>query len=266
MLVSTGNFLNSPPDRQELELALLVEGSGGVPALDGPGTDRPPAARALTTALRWARDLVPDYRLQRLLVYDPLLGGRRDLTQAADLDVEFHPPDASPLARRVWLGAWRKLQERLDVRLRGANTIAQPLADAQNRRVLIEAITRARRRLLISSPRLGTAILGSAVVPLLKGAAERGVEITIVSHRRDSSDTGGRQTELEELGVRFLDRMVHAKAIVCDDWVALSSFNFLSFEGYYDQARQARHEFGIRVFDSGISEEVASGLIEAPLP
>ncbi|HOX57841.1 MAG TPA: rhodopsin [Verrucomicrobiota bacterium] len=270
MLVSTGNFLNSPRERRELELALVVESPipGEAPAGSG-GFGRPVAARSLTNALRWARSLVPDYRLQSMLVDDPALGGRRVLTLPADLDVEFHAPDPlghADLGRKVWLAEWRRLHQRLESRLKGAGTIVQPIADAQNRRILIDAIARVKRRLIVSSPELGAALLGSAVVPLIKMAVSKGVEVTIVSRRQDASETGQRRAELEELGVKFPNRNVHAKTIVCDDWTALSSFNFLSFEGCYDQAKLARHEFGVRVFDRELADAIAIEVLEAPLP
>ena len=65
-----------------------------------------------------------------------------------------------------------------------------------------------------------------------------------------------RVRQLEQAGVTFLERDVHAKVLVCDDWVIVSSFNFLSFAGYYDMHRRARHELGIRVVGGRFADDI----------
>ena len=101
----------------------------------------------------------------------------------------------------------------------------------------------------------------------MKEARNRGVEVTIVHRGRSewNAELASSQAELAEAGVRFVERDIHAKILVCDDWAVVTSYNFLSFVGYYDEFRRARHELGLRILDRGLADELAKILLDAPL-
>jgi phosphatidylserine/phosphatidylglycerophosphate/cardiolipin synthase-like enzyme len=273
MLVSTANLLNSSRNREECELAFRVRGPMDARGDESevanseavvPGEGRAPVARVLRTALRWTRGLVPDFQIQRLMVEDPVLAQRRALAPSVDLDVPMHAPAATDLGRGVWLRGWEKIEKRLREKLKVAGTVVQPLHDTQHRRALFDAITGARQRLVVSSPYLGTGLLGTALMPHLRTALERGVDVVVMYGKEDSPDVAARRRELSDMGARFISRKVHAKVLVCDGWAAVSSFNFLSFEGYYDNQKRARHEFGVRVFGADMADAVVAALMRAP--
>lgn len=263
MLVSTSNVLNNSRDRTEFELGVLVRGidSGSDPqATAEPGSARPIIARALRTAVRWSRSVQPDYRMRSLIVDDPVLNGMQALAIPADLDI----PLSAPTYPTLWLNDWRKAAQTLRSKLAGSGPIVQPVPNAQNRWLLLHAIDNARRRLTVSSLTLGDAFVSPTIAGDVVRAARRGVEIVVVHSTVEHDDIGPRRAFLEEAGVRFERRNVHAKAIVCDDWAAISSFNFLSFHGFYDSERRARHEFGVRVIDADFADRVHAAILDAP--
>jgi hypothetical protein len=229
--------------------------------------------------------LLPDFQLQRVLNEDPTLFGRRPAVTSVPIGSPIGPPSlATPAAQgalgkslapgqlqtislKLWHDAWGKRVTELKTELGRMKGVVIPTFDAEHRQLLLEAITSARKRLVLSSKMLGSGVLGAVPFQELLKALQRGVSVTLVFH--DEWDGGGeygeRRAKLEAAGARFLSRDVHAKVLVCDDWAIVSSFNFLSFEGYYDNERRARHELGVRLLDPGFADKLIAQLESAPL-
>jgi phosphatidylserine/phosphatidylglycerophosphate/cardiolipin synthase-like enzyme len=137
--------------------------------------------------------------------------------------------------------------------------IALPVRDVEHRHLLLHALASASQRVVVASPELGVGALGAHMVDALKAARSRGVTVTLVfaeERIRDAIRFSDRRRELEAAGVSLCKLDTHAKLLVCDDWAVVTSFNFLSFEGYYDNDRRARHEFGIRVLDGTVADNL----------
>ncbi|QSQ19646.1 rhodopsin [Pyxidicoccus parkwayensis] len=274
-LASSANFLASSAERSEHEVGLRVEvpGSTEMPPAQ-PSTDwspidgRPPVLRAVRTTVQWARSIIRDYRLQRIIMDDPALEGRRQLVAPVDFGVNLHEPGTTPLAINIWKDGWQKRARLLQSRLQAAGTLVMPVADAQHRKLLLDALRLATKRVVVSSQALGIGALGGAPAAVIEDAARRNVSVTLLFH--DESEVQGelatRREALARAGVRFLRRRVHSKVLVCDDWAVVTSFNFLSFEGYYDSERVARHEFGFRIFDPALCDALVDALESAPPP
>ncbi|RKH39727.1 phospholipase D-like domain-containing protein [Corallococcus sicarius] len=274
-LASSANFLASSAERSEHEVGLRVEAPESTetpPSQSGtawrPTDGRPPVVYAVRTTVQWARSLIRDYRLQRIIMDDPALEGRRQLISPVDFGVNLHEPGTNPLAINIWKGEWQKRASILQSRLQEAGTLVMPVADAQHRKLLLDALRLATRRVVVSSESLGIGVLGVAPSAVLEDAAKRNVSVTLVYH--DESEVqevlASRREALALAGVRFLRRRVHSKILVCDDWAVVTSFNFLSFEGYYDNERVARHEFGFRIFDQALCDTLVDSLESAPPP
>lgn len=271
-LVSSCNVLNTSPGRSELELGALVSAPNGGPLLESPGGDssanwspadcRRLAASAVCSIVHWAAKMVPDFELRRAVVDDPALDGTRILTEAIELDGAIEPPGDVAL----WRSMFEQRAGALAKRAQSLGTVVLPVLDGEHREYLIDALRCAQRRVVIASKDLGVGILGRSVSELVLAARERGVEVTIFhTEFADWSD------ELEQRAIRLRDagavidrRLVHAKVLVCDDWTIVSSYNFLSFAGYYDQHSRARHELGVRVLSSDVADRVVAILADAP--
>lgn len=141
-----------------------------------------------------------------------------------------------------------------------------PVSDAEHRMLLVKALETARERLVISSRTLGIGVLAKVPVKALQEAVARGVKVTLVySEEKDPSGEQGQwRAELESAGVRLLVRDIHSKVLVCDDWAVVSSFNFLSFEGYFSNRGRARHELGVRILGQDLADKVAGAVEAAP--
>ncbi len=124
----------------------------------------------------------------------------------------------------------------------------------EHRLVLQEALSTSRKRLLLVSPWIKSAVVNTRFLASLEGAARRGVEVDIV-HGFGPSDDGSDQLalrQLKNLHDRFPSKIrvhrhpnTHAKVLIFDDvWIA-TSFNWLSFRG--DADRTYRMEEGVLV-------------------
>lgn len=124
----------------------------------------------------------------------------------------------------------------------------------EHRLVLQEALSASRKRLLLVSPWVRSAVVNTQFLASLEGAARRGVEVDIV-HGYGPDDGGSDERalrQLKNLQDRFPQRIrihrhpnTHAKVLIFDDvWIA-TSFNWLSFRG--DADRTYRMEEGVLV-------------------
>lgn len=134
------------------------------------------------------------------------------------------------------------------------------------KRVLSESLAKAKERLVIVSAFISTAVVDHKFLVALEDVLKRGVKVWIVyglhdeikSHRYDWRDAA---TSLSDLRKRYKDQFflldhgqVHSKWLICDsDFVAVGSFNWLSFRG--DQGRSYRHEHALMVTEPATIEE-----------
>ncbi|GAA3175919.1 MULTISPECIES: phospholipase D-like domain-containing protein [Streptomyces] len=134
----------------------------------------------------------------------------------------------------------------------------QPQADEiraigvfEHAEILDEALTHARRRLLIISPWIKNAIITTTFLSRLETRLARGVKIDI-AYGYEDNDTKtdlAAVRKLNNLVARYQDKITftrlkstHAKVLVYDDVWVTTSFNWLSFKG--DPDRTYRMEEG----------------------
>jgi phosphatidylserine/phosphatidylglycerophosphate/cardiolipin synthase-like enzyme len=132
----------------------------------------------------------------------------------------------------------------------------------EHRPRLIQAFSDAKKQLIIISPWLRDAAIDSELLTALDGALKRGVDVLIgyglgddwkndrsirALRRLGSTKKKGRNNKNGKLQLRtFKD--VHSKVLICDDeYMIISSFNWLSFGG--NLKRGSRVEDGIVVRD-----------------
>ncbi|KOT91050.1 hypothetical protein ADK86_23985 [Streptomyces sp. NRRL F-5755] len=144
----------------------------------------------------------------------------------------------------------------------------RPLADEiraigvfEHPEVLEEALTHARRRILIISPWIKNAIITTPFVSKLENRLSRGVQVRIAYGYEDND------TKTDPVAVRKLTNLAdryhgkftftrlkssHAKVLVYDDVWVTTSFNWLSFRG--DPERTYRMEEGSLVRNRQITD------------
>jgi FtsZ-binding cell division protein ZapB len=134
------------------------------------------------------------------------------------------------------------------------------------KQVLWDSLVNAKERLVIVSAFISKSVIDTKFLVALEDALKRGVSLWIVYglhdenkiHRYEWQDAA---KDLSNLQKRFKDRFrlldhgqVHSKWLICDsDFVAVGSFNWLSFRG--DKGRGFRHEHALLVTEPETIEE-----------
>lgn len=264
MVIGSANYLNAPPERATGELGLLIQ---PMPPSESGADERPVACMLVADVVGWCRTLLRDFRLRRAIADDPVLFGRQG--PIASVDVARDVPEARwgmDIYENLWRAGWKSRLE--DYRTRLADGRGAPLAvfDGDHRRLLFEALARAKRRIVVASPRLGVGLLGSASLAALSSAVQRqGLEVVVLHsgeapgtprERQRLADERPRLRDLVSKGLTVRTWDSHAKLLLFDDEFAVSSFNFLSFEGYYGDRNQARHELGARLWSPELANEM----------
>ncbi|MEU2978668.1 hypothetical protein ABZ678_17090 [Streptomyces hirsutus] len=117
--------------------------------------------------------------------------------------------------------------------------------------ILDEALTHARRRLLLISPWIKNAIITTSFLGKLEARLNRGVRVDIAYgyEENDTKTDPAAVRKLNNLAARYPDKFAftrlkstHAKILVYDDAWVTTSFNWLSFRG--DPDRTYRMEEG----------------------
>ena len=151
------------------------------------------------------------------------------------------------------------------------------LIDGEHRDILWLALRTAKRRLLIASDQLGPEVVDSAFLRTLEERLSSGVLVAIVYRRLSLHiDVAGADpmVQLANLQSRFSGRLQciearnHAKILTFDDVAVVSSFNFLSFDGYYEERRPSirrkqRSEVGIMLSGRGTADLVVNAVCGA---
>nr|WP_246187559.1 phospholipase D-like domain-containing protein [Ornithinibacillus caprae] len=128
------------------------------------------------------------------------------------------------------------------------------IKDAEIRGKFIEALQTAQYELCIISPWLGSWIFNNQFLSNIQDACKRGVTIKILYGINDQSkenQRNNRSIKTEELANSLKKKLAkyvkqetfkmkrtntHFKLVICDDrFYLIGSYNFLSFEGKYDE-------------------------------
>lgn len=125
----------------------------------------------------------------------------------------------------------------------------------EHRTLLHEAVTSAKHRLLIISPWIRSDVVDGRFIDSLRSRAQRGVLIDIGWGINDDDDPRAKRPleQLNRLAGEFDNLTLaqlgntHAKILVWDDHLVVTSFNWLSFSG--DQRRGFRQEEGTLISD-----------------
>jgi hypothetical protein len=149
----------------------------------------------------------------------------------------------------------------------------RPLPTFEHRRVREDALDRTERRLLIISPWVKSAVVdedfASGLLRLCKAGVQMHIGYGIKRNDREGHDAEA-LGRLRKLAGRFPNLILrelgdtHAKILVWDNTLVVTSFNWLSFRG--DRNRQYRQEEGTLIRDAAyVDREYARhrGTIEA---
>lgn len=177
-------------------------------------------------------------------------------------------------AARLWQRSWTDYLAVARVLAKTKATVGRVVIDGQHREILWQALRTAKKRLLIASDQLGPEVVDGRFLRRLEERLSAGVDIAI-AYRRPLHHVGvagaDPVAQLAALQARFPGRLhlvgeapTHAKLLVFDDVAVVSSFNFLSFEGYYEERRPSvrrkqRSEVGIML----TSAEAAQAVVDA---
>lgn len=267
MLVSSYNFLH-PSAEGTLELGVAVtppQVGSSSPLIEG--------------ALLWARDHLPDYQEAQTL---RVVGAPTD-EQIAPMELTVTAPAPVPqslledstlasTAIRGWAQQWAATLRDVQRRLSADGEHGRLVVDAEHRSLLDEALNTARCQVLITSDRLGGDAVTSWMLDAIKGALDRGVRVTLAWRRGDErvlTEEARPERKLRALAERYPGLTLlhraggtgkagnHAKLILFDDRLVVSSFNFLSVSGETGQGggasrRRDRTEVGILLRGSGL--------------
>lgn len=278
-LVTSWNALSAPSD-STFELGLVV---GSVQ----PGR----TARPIEDLLGWAQSQYPDYIESRLMctLAEDFALARDEQTvagapppTAARVVVPSRPGEphgdsqVDTAVANLWTAAWDAAVAGLEQLERDARRqCATVCRDGQHRTALWRAIRGARERLVVCSDQLGPDVVNDEFIAALAGRLEVGVHIGLLWSRevKHAGIGGGDPVQrLEALAEQYPDRLTlvnvdktHAKLVVADDVTLVSSFNFLSFEGYYEVGdrggRRQRTELGVEVTGTACANAVLAAVV-----
>ena len=258
----------------------------GVEVTAAPGRHNP----AVHELLGWARDTMPDYHIAQAIIAGsdsfPLPADARDeagdTVAAAGSAVSPAPPltaaaaadELGGPAAAAWALGWQRHADALAATVRRQPPSVRLIRDGEHRDLLWTALRTARRHLLISSDGLAEDVVDRAFTEHIEKCLQGGVDVTLV-YRRARHESGQAAADvLSELarpvpgrpGRLTLTRdNNHAKVLVVDDESVVTSFNFLSFDGYYGVGRhRQRAEVGVRIYGRGVARELLAQFGVAP--
>jgi phosphatidylserine/phosphatidylglycerophosphate/cardiolipin synthase-like enzyme len=267
-LITSYNFLQPPRLGDSLELGLYLRGQ----------TDKA-CPQALVDLLNWTVATFPEADKRGAIRAFP-----EDLGVAPTPDWPLpRPPHLPTLSEEpddqrdrqllnAWAQDWLEVASRLaedDQRLgRGVELVV----DAAHKTALWEALRGTRRRLAITSDQLSVDVVDDRFTRALGTLLEGGVSASLAFRREGASDQAeGPAARVEQLARQQAHRLrlgkarSHAKVLVSDDTLLVSSYNFLSFDGEGIRSGAGRAELGLRITDAGATERLL-GTLEAAMP
>ena len=277
-LFTSLNFL-SPSSFDTMEVGVLVS-----------ARDAQVHCPPLERLLHWARGAYPEFTPAQSLYLTREDFSRLGVsgTMSAPFPQRPVPPmidresasisrDLLTTASRLWQRSWDEYLSAAKALAYPPTTAARVLIDGQHRDILWRALRTAKRRLLIASDRLGPEVVDSAFLRTLEERLSSGVLVAIVYRRLSLHiDVAGADpmAQLADLQSRFSGQLRcvvarnHAKVLAFDDIAVVSSFNFLSFDGYYEERRPSvrrkqRSEVGIMLSGRGTTDLVVNAVCGA---
>ena len=277
-LFTSLNFL-APSSSDTMEVGVLVS-----------ARDAQVHCQPLERVLHWARGAYPEFTPARSLYLTredfsrsgvsgtvsapfpqrpaPLVAGREPASRSGDL---------LATASRLWRRSWDEYLSAAKALATPPTTAARVLVDGQHRDILWRALRTAKMRLMIASDQLGPEVVDNAFLRTLEERLISGVLVAIIYRRLSLHiDVAGAEpmAQLADLQSRFsgllrcIEARNHAKILVFDDVAVVSSFNFLSFDGYYEERRPSvrrkqRSEVGIMLSGRGTADLVADAVCGA---
>jgi phosphatidylserine/phosphatidylglycerophosphate/cardiolipin synthase-like enzyme len=259
LLVTSYNFLNRQAEGGAFELALRIRARRqGEPC------------QAALDLLKRSSEIFPDYHAAALISADgedlgssaaPDEGGEETLPGQPLAEIAADTNYART-ALQLWRGEWRACAQRFAAALADVEYPCKVVLDGRHRELLHQALRGASTLVVIMSDRLTADVVNQPFLDELAECLRRGTLVAIVYQRpeiaalQELRAVQGAHAEALELlsdtGVHGGDeqgRASHAKVLIADDQATVTSFNFLSFEGYYAGAdkHRVRSEAGVTV-------------------
>lgn len=130
-------------------------------------------------------------------------------------------------------------------------------------KILDEALRFSKSRLFIVSPWITHRVVNKVFVENLKRCIKRGVDVTIVYGFEEGAGNSRSSLlsllELKSIGLKFLRHQnTHAKVLIVDNTVVMTSFNWLSFMG--DKGQTYRMEEGMEIRSKEFADTFYSDL------
>jgi phosphatidylserine/phosphatidylglycerophosphate/cardiolipin synthase-like enzyme len=275
-LVSSLNFLSSSRD-DTFELGLLVGGVG-----------RRTTCGAIRDLLAYARAAYPEYIPAQSMFHlwedfhedgvaeNPRAVGSQ--SPAVSFSSDLHERSLDDLDEHgisLWQIWWRtRTQQLLQIAAASPDTAAIR-KNGQHREALWRLIGESQRRLVVTSDQLGPEVVDQRLLALLEERLRAGVKVLVVYNRLSRLADGEAVDGLQQLASRFDTTMrvvsgtpSHSKLVVSDDVAVVTSFNFLSFEGYYEDGRRGRRrpqrsEIGVELRSGDATNSIMSVIAEA---
>lgn len=270
-LVTGFSFLESHPPRVPRQLGILLTAQ----------EDRD--CSALESLLDWVQTAMPDYNDGQLVKVR-----RRQFLKETGSTTPPEPvvpggyPEEPPetddktaeSAFRAWCTAWAVVAGTFRSNLAArTGPWAEIVRDGAHRDVLWRALRQTRRRLTISSDRIGDQSFDIRTAGAIGKRLDDNVKVTMVYARRSGPPAALRTiTELIETlradapagSLLVQQRDSNARAIVFDDQALVGSFEPLWGQGAM-AAHRARSEIGVRLGGTEITRRIAE-VLGAPLP
>ena len=272
-LVTSFNFLY-PSNPDTMEVGVLVS-----------TCDDAVSCPPLENLLYWARSTYPEFTAAQSLYLT-----REDFSRATVADTSpalclqrpvspVIDPQSGPMneelfttALRLWKRSWIEYLSKARTLGTPPTTTAQVLIDGQHRDILWRALRTAEKRILVASDQLGPEVVDGRFLQTLEERLSCGVFVALVYRRLSKHIDIGNANPMAQLAdlqnrysgqLQYVEAQNHAKILMFDDVVVVSSFNFLSFEGYYEERRPAirrkqRSEIGIMLSCRNTAERVIS--------
>lgn len=178
----------------------------------------------------------------------------------------LEPLDLS--AVKLWRESWFQYSDLAQTALTDLEAKVRVVVDGDHRMYVQAALRNAKRRLVLCSDRMSTDVLGVGALNRLRERLDDGVVVVFV-YRRLSRNDARNLALIEQLNAleashqnfTLCNANNHAKLVVHDDLVVVSSLNFLSFGAEYEddlpsRRRQIRSELGLAVTNSEIANQI----------
>lgn len=235
--------------------------------------------------LRWCGDTLPEYALGQAL--DVRFSDFRQDDEhrfVEDSTAGVTPPQYPPepmdrsgdaladSAARKWGEAWvswaAEMREMVEAR---TWPWAEVVEDSEHMTLLREAVRGAHHRLLIGSHRIGSDVVTPELADALRERSADGCNVLVAYQRSDGPGDPRRDParmlrelsrEAQEGTVTVSEGPTRMRLLIMDDEAVVSSFDFLSLDGYSVSTKRGRHvlrtEIGIRVVGAELADALCN--------